>query len=66
MYSGPLSVLPPKMEQGLLEIEGRARQIPQDRIVVIEGSGDMQGKVPLIGDPTRFALVNLGKVGDST
>ena len=54
------------MEQGLLEIEGRAKQIPQDRIVVIEGSGDMQGKVPLLGDPTRFALVNLGKVGDST
>ena len=51
------------MEEGLLEIQRRAKQISQDRIVVIEG---MQGKVPLLGDPTRFALVNLGKVGDST
>ena len=54
------------MEDGLLAVKGRAKQISQDRIVVIEGSGDMQGKVPLLGDPTRFALVNLGKVGDST
>lgn len=54
------------MEDDLLVIQGRAKQISQDRIVVIEGSGDMQGKVPLLGDPTRFALVNLGKVGDST
>ena len=61
-----VSLLPPKMEDGLLAVKGRAKQISQDRIVVIEGSGDMQGKVPLIGDPTRFALVNLGKVGDST
>jgi len=50
----------------LFEIEGRAKQISQDRIMVTEGSGDMQGKVPLLRDPTRFALVNLAKVGDST
>jgi len=54
------------MEKDLLEIQRRAREISQDGILVFEGSGDMQGKVPLLGDPRRFALVNLGKVGDST
>jgi hypothetical protein len=54
------------MEKDLLEIQRRAREISQDGILVFEGSGDMQGKVPLLGDPRSFALVNLGKVGDST
>ena len=57
--------LPPRMQEACAEIKASATQISQADITVTEGTDNMKGRVPLLGDRLRFANVDLSKVGDT-
>ena len=57
--------LPPRMAEASADIRASAKQISQADIIVTEGTDNMKGRVPLLGDHLRFANVDLSKVGDT-
>lgn len=57
--------LPPRMQEASADIRASAKQISQADIIVTEGTDNMKGRVPLLGDHLRFANVDLSKVGDT-
>jgi len=57
--------LPPRIQEASVDIKASAKQISQANIIVTEGTDNMKGRVPLLGDNLRFANVDLSKVGDT-
>ena len=51
------------MQEASADIKASAKQISQADIIVTEGTDNMKGLVPLLGDHLRFANVDLSKVG---